>query len=221
MTDTEKSPASQLCSRRAFLKGVAALTVGLAAKTAPAITAPLDGRNIFTVKKRRGRWWLITPDGKPFFSLGLNHIDSSPLRYPESQSIWRDKYGNSTERWLKEAVAPDLRAWGFNSVGWTQEVVIRGDLIHRHSPAFTFEEYQWLGLPYCHLLPVAETHQWDNEVRPSRFLPTRISKNGAITSRAASCARFVGDPKLIGYFYTDCPCWVHTKAPQPLEGPAV
>jgi hypothetical protein len=27
------------------------------------------------------------------------------------------------ERWLKEAVAPDLRAGGFNRVGWTQELV--------------------------------------------------------------------------------------------------
>lgn len=33
--------------------------------------------------------------------------------------LWQRKYGNSMERGLKESVAPDLRSWEFNSVGWT------------------------------------------------------------------------------------------------------
>lgn len=28
----------------------------------------------------------------------------------------------------------------------------------------------------------------------------------------AHCARMVDDPKLIGYFYIDCPTWVHTRS---------
>jgi hypothetical protein len=180
--------------------------------------APASPRGCFAVAQRGGRWWLLTADGQPFFSLGLNHIDDSPLRSSASGDLWRRKYGNSRERWLKEAVAPDLRAWGFNTVGWTQEVVIRGDLIHRHSPAFTFEEYQWLGLPYCHLLPFAETHQWENETRHPDFYSNDFEDWCDYVARS-QCARFVDDPKMIGYFYTDCPTWVHTRPANQWKGP--
>ncbi|MBM3854634.1 MAG: agarase, partial [Verrucomicrobia bacterium] len=66
----------------------------------------------FTLARRGGRWWFVTPEGAPFFSIALNHIDPSPLRYTANGDLWARKYGNSMERWLKEAVAPDLRAWG-------------------------------------------------------------------------------------------------------------
>jgi len=146
-------------NRRQFIK-LAGLALAAGASTGGfgATTQP-QPEGFFSLAQRAGRWWFSTPKGEPFFSIGLNHIDSAPLRYDETARIWREKYGNSTERWLKESVAPDLRAWGFNCVGWTQEVVVRGDTIHRHSTPFTFEEYQWLGLPYCHLLPFSEIHQ--------------------------------------------------------------
>jgi hypothetical protein len=178
--------------------------------------APLGG--YFTLRRREGRWWLLTPEGQPFFSLGLNHIDDSPLRHIERGELWRRKYGNSRERWLKEAVAPDLRAWGFNTVGWAQEVVVRGELIHRHSPPFTFEEYQWVGLPYCHLLPFAETHQWENETRHPDFFSSDFEDWCDYVARS-QCARFADDPKLIGYFYSDCPLWVHTRPANQWKGP--
>ncbi|UCD29530.1 MAG: agarase, partial [Planctomycetota bacterium] len=30
----------------------------------------------------------------------------------------------------------------------------------------------------------------------------------------ADCARMKDDPKLIGYFYTDCPIWIHSRRPE-------
>lgn len=68
----------------------------------------------------------------------MNHIDSSTLRCLESGNVWRERFGNSHERWLREQVAPDLRAWGFNTIGWTQEVAVRrpwnepNHTMHRH-----------------------------------------------------------------------------------------
>lgn len=204
-------------NRRTFLShvGTTALLSGI--PTASLVTAA-PAQTYFTLGQRGGRWWLLTPEGHPFFSLGLNHIDSSPLRYLEAGDLWQAKYGNSSERWLKESVRPDLLAWGFNSVGWTQEVVIRGEFIHRHSPSFTYEEYQWLGLPYCHLLPFAETHQWDNEVKLPDFFSSDFEEWCDYVARS-QCSRFAGDPKLIGYFYTDCPLWVHTRPGNKWKGP--
>ena len=49
----------------------------------------------FNLDQRGGTWWLITPEGKPFLSLGLNHIDPASLRYPENIPIWRETYGGT------------------------------------------------------------------------------------------------------------------------------
>jgi hypothetical protein len=172
----------------------------------------------FRTAQRNGRWWFITPWDQPFFSLGFNHIDSAPLRYPETGELWKRKYRNSIEQWLKQTVRRDLLDWGFNSVGWTQEVVVIRPTIHRHSPGFTFEEYQWLGLPYCHLLPFAEIHQWDAEVRYPDFF-SRDFEDWCDYVARSQCARLADDDKLIGYFYSDCPCWVHTLPWNTWKGP--
>jgi hypothetical protein len=172
----------------------------------------------FTLAQRSGRWWFVTPAGQPFFALGLNHIDPAPLRYVSNGDLWQRKYGNSMERWLKQAVAPDLHAWGFNSVGWTQEVVTRGLTNHRHSRHFTFEEYQWLGLPYCHQLPFADFHQWEAETRYPDFASPEFAEWCDYVARE-HCARMANDPRLIGYFYVDCPTWVHTMNYSEWKGP--
>ena len=177
----------------------------------------MTGSGWFDVGQRAGHWWFLTPEGEPFFSIGMNHIDSATLRYPESGGVWRQRYGNSHRRWLREAVAPDLRAWGFNTIGWTQEVVIRMPAIHRHSRSFTYEEYQWAGTSYCHLLPFAETHQWELETVYPDVFSADFEEWCDYVARS-ECARLADDPKLIGYFYVDCPAWVHAPDWNP-KGP--
>lgn len=189
-------------SRRSFLRNLSGAALG-------ARLAIAQDQRFFTLGQRAGRWWFITPEGKPFFSIGLNHIDPSPLRYESNGDLWQRKYGNSMERWLKDSVAQDLKTWGFNSVGWTQEVVTRGLTNHRHSRAFTFEEYQWLGLPYCHQLPFADFHQWEAETRYPNFDAPEFAEWCDYVARE-HCSRMKDDPKLIGYFYIDCPTWIHT-----------
>ena len=210
---------SQSISRRAFLATAAATVPQLLTRTGISLGASQEApHDYFTLGQRDGRWWLITPAGKPFFSIGLNHIDPSPLRYLTNGDLWQRKYGNSMERWLKEAVKPDLQAWGFNSVGWTQEVVTRGLTNHRHSRAFTFEEYQWLDMPYCHLLPFADFHQWEAETRYPDFSAPEFAEWCDYVARE-HCARMKDDPKLIGYFYIDCPTWIHTTQFMEWKGP--
>ena len=162
----------------------------------------------FTVEKREGHWWFITPAGRPFWSIGMNHIDAAAMRFAESGGVWERDFGNNQARWLS-SVANDLRAWGFNTIGWTQEVVIINESFHRHSRPFTFEEYQWAGMPYCHLLPFTEAHQWQVEVRQPDVMSPDFEEWCDYVARD-ECARFRDDPKLIGYFYCDCPQWVHT-----------
>jgi len=208
-------------TRRKFLADatlVSAVSATISPGSLVSAATPPQPSKFITLAQLGNHWWLVTPEGRPFFSIGLNHIDSAPLRYAESVHLWREKYANSAERWLKQSVAPDLRAWGFNSVGWTQEVVVRGETIHRHSPLFTFEEYQWLGLPYCHLLPFAEIHQWEVETRYPDFFSKDFEEWCDYVARA-HCARMADDPKLIGYFYSDCPMWIHSRPFNKFKGP--
>ncbi|MCH2614876.1 MAG: hypothetical protein MKZ70_09335, partial [Opitutales bacterium] len=150
-------------NRRQFIERSVTAGMGLSlgsrlVEAAPAKTTQLDADGFFTLGRVDGRWLLITPEGKPFFTLGMNHIDPATLRYPENIHIWRNKYDGSTLKWIQESVVPNLKHWGFNSVGWVQEVTVRK---WRHSRPFTVDEYKVLEMPYCQLLPLLESHQWE------------------------------------------------------------
>ena len=169
----------------------------------------------FKVDFRKDHWWLITPDGEPFFTIGLNHIDPASLRYPENIHIWRDKYQGSTINWLRESVAKNLKDWGFNTLGWEQEVTVRQ---WKHSRSFTFEEYRALNMPYCHMLPFTESHQWEQHTRHFDFNSPEWEEWCEYIARA-HCAEMSEDPNLVGYFYSDCPTWIHQRPANEWRGP--
>ncbi|MFP4093329.1 MAG: hypothetical protein ACLFUB_02515 [Cyclobacteriaceae bacterium] len=166
-------------------------------------------KSFFHLEKSGKRWWLIDPDDKRFWSIGINHVDPATLRYADNSHIWEEKYQNSMRNWL-QTVRSDLQGWGFNTLGWNQEVVTINPQNHRHSRSFTFEEYQWLDMPYCHMLPFIESHQWEIETRLPDIRSKGFEEWADYVARD-HCARMKDDPKLIGYFYTDCPTWVHSN----------
>lgn len=172
-------------------------------------TTQNKGTGFFRVGQKHGRWWLISPQDEYQFSIGLNHLDPAAIRFSESEGIWDTKYGNSMQKWLTK-VKDDLTDWGFNCLGWNQKVVIIKPELHRHSRSFTYEEYQWLNMPYFHLLPIIESHQWETESKLPDIKGTAFSDWCDYMARD-ECARFKNDPKLIGYFFTDCPAWIHSN----------
>lgn len=208
--------------RRQFLKN-AAITVAaliqapqlLFGQGALVRTTQIDSGGYFTLGRRKDRWWLITPDRKPFFSMGLNHIDPATLRYPENIDLWKEKYGGSTIRWIKDSLAPNLKSWGFNSVGWVQEVTVRQ---WRHSRSFTVDEYRALDMPYCHMLPFTESHQWEKHTVNYDFRSSEWKEWVDYVARD-HCAELSEDPNLIGYFYSDCPTWIHRRPQNAWRGP--
>lgn len=192
----------------------AALSLGLCAVS----IAAKPSRRYFHTAKKAGRHWFVDPDGRHVFSLGLNHVDPASLRYPENAGIGSAKYSNSMRRWLQTSVRPNLVHWGFNCIGWTQEVVSRGPTNHRHSRPFTAEEYGWLNYPYCHMLPFAEIHQWNAEPRNTDFFSNEFADWCDHVARE-HCVPLAQDPRLIGYFYADCPTWAHTRQWNAWRGP--
>ena len=202
--------------RRDFIQSLGAGCLGVLSSSF--INSSSQSNKYFHLLKENDAWIFVNPEGNPFYSLALNHIDPASLMYAENRSIWRDKYDNNMARWLSQKVAPDLLAFGFNSVGWVQEVVTRGKTNHRHSRSFTFEEYQALNLPYCHMLPFADFHQWEAETKYPDFFSQDFADWCDYVARS-HCTRFANDPKLIGYFYLDCPTWIHTVKESAWKGP--
>ena len=202
-------------TRRSFFGAGLALGVHLGCNASPAQTTQIDREGFFTLGRRQDHWWLISPDGKPFFTLGLNHIDPATLRYPENIHIWREKYGGSTTRWIRESVAPNVKSWGFNTVGWVQEVTVRK---WRHSRPFTDDEYRALDMPFCHLLPFTESHQWEQHTRHFDFRSADWAEWADYVARS-HCAELSEERNLIGYFYSDCPTWVHDRPQSKWRGP--
>lgn len=209
-------------TRRHFLQNSLALGAGLTANLAggsvratEAKTTQIDPKGFFTLDERRGHWWLVTPAGKPFFTVGLNHIDPASLRYPENIEIWRKKYGGSTLRWIKESVSPNLKAWSFNSVGWVQETTVS---TWQHSRSFTIDEYRALNMPYCHLLPFTESHQWEKHTVQYDFRSADWKEWADYVARS-HCAELAEERNLIGYFYSDCPTWIHDRRHNRWRGP--
>jgi hypothetical protein len=206
--------------RRDFIKAGALASSGLVLGSQ---STAGGGQSFFSVGKRHGRWCFNHPDGRVFWSIGMNHVDPASLRYEESGGVWETRYHNSMQEWLRQ-VKRDLTGWGFNTLGWNQEVVTINEQNHRHSRGFTYEEYQWLGMPYCHLLPFIELHQWEMETRLPDIKSPGFAEWCEYVARD-QCSRLKDDPKLIGYFYTDCPAFLHnnehTKWKAPLFDPAL
>ncbi|MEM1441687.1 MAG: agarase, partial [Verrucomicrobiota bacterium] len=217
-SDSTSSP-----DRRQFLSLGLSLAGGLgvglpailSAKAGEIETTQSNSEGFFTLGKTGDRWTLLTPERDPFFTMGLNHIDPASLRYPENIDLWKEKYGGSTIRWIKESVAPNLQSWGFNTVGWVQEVTVKQ---WRHSRPFTVDEYRALDMPYCHLLPFMESHQWEKHTVHFDFHSEDWKEWCDYVARD-HCAELAEDPNLIGYFYSDCPTWIHEREVNKWRGP--
>jgi len=200
-------------NRRTFMK-----TMGLAIAGAFGSQFDFSSRGAFSVKQIGDSWLLYDGQDNPFYSVALNHLDPASMMYDENRNIWQEKYENNIIKWLSEKVALDIKDFGFNSVGWVQEVVTRGKTNHRHSRNFTLQEYQALAMPYCHMLPFADFHQWEAETIYPDFFSDDFAEWCDYVARA-HCTRLANDPHLVGYFYLDCPTWIHTIKESAWKGP--
>lgn len=140
----------------------------------------------FHAERIEGVWWLITPDGRGFFSKGVNHVsyagDRAPsLGYSPYQRAVEATYG-SAETWA-EATAERLRAWGLNTIGaWSSREMFRQRL------------------PYTVILDLAARAgaNWQRGEVADVFSP-RFTQ--AVRDQAARrCAEYRDDPLLLGYF---------------------
>ena len=73
-------------------------------------------------------------------------------------------------------------------------------------------------MPYCHLLPFTESHQWEKHTVHYDFCSDDWKEWVDYVARS-HCAELGDDPNLIGYFYSDCPTWTHVRPDNAWRGP--
>lgn len=170
----------------------------------------------FTVgQNERGAWSFIDSEGKPFVSLGVNHIDDSDLRYPHNVEVWDGKYG-SREKW-EQGVIADLKDLNFNTIGWTSQYISGGwgealdwfgdpvDL--GHSLPWPDRDLLEADMPYIVQIRVQEIEDWNGHPAYRDVYGEDFAKYADWIAR-----RLTSDHKnsknLIGYFLVDIPGWI-------------
>lgn len=169
-------------------------------------------RSAFTLSSS-GRWRFRTPEGEPFLSIGVVHADDTNLRHPYNAAVFAERYGSSRRRWVAEGLVPEMRSWGFNTLGWTSELVSGAGLAVSglpvdlgHSAGLPDQAAADCGLPYTLSLRVAEIEHWNG--RPAY----RDPRDPAFAQWCDHLARTVcrpDDPRLLGYFLVDAPAFAH------------
>lgn len=106
----------KLSSSLDWLRGILAVA---ALGAVPQVTLAAEAAKYFRVAELDGAWWFVTPEGKPFFSSGVNVVDVGSRR--ERYSPRRPEYAAfrhypDTAAWA-EATQRRLVDWGFNTVG--------------------------------------------------------------------------------------------------------
>jgi agarase len=142
----------------------------------------LEATGFFRAEKVCGRWWLVTPDGHPFWSAGVNSI--SPTG-PTGQVSGVAPYGqavaaryDTTDAWA-DATVGRLRSWGFNTAGaWSSTAHFAPRM--PTTPILYLSQADWL----AGTVPDYYSEAWAAEVQ----------------SRAATVAQWSENPNIVGYF---------------------
>jgi hypothetical protein len=136
-----------------------------------------EATGFFQVAEVGNRWLLITPDGKPFYSVGVNHVtannntDRETGICPYCETV--DSMHESREAWA-EATSERLQSWGFNTIGaWSDDELF--------APL----------MPYTKLLTIGGG-------QPDWFAPEFEAHARAVAERQV--APLKDDPNLVGWF---------------------
>ena len=163
------------------------------------VGASLQATGTFRTAQIGGRWWLIDPDGHPFFSNGINHVVPEGSEDRNGHAAYHDailaKYG-SEAAWA-DAQVERFGAWGINTLGgWSDDELFAGR-----------------GVPYTVMLGFAGysggrvADYWD----PGWVRDVR-------TQAAALAAQHRDDPWLVGYFLDNEVPWTDDWRKGPFTG---
>ena len=175
----------------------------------------LNATGHFRVEKHEGRWWLIDPDGRLFWSQGIDCViltQNTPIanreKYftsiPPNGDFRRAnlllKYGNVWEASPRDStiavIHQRLRSWGINTIAnWSDAIV-----------------YEQKKTPYTATLSSGISKNMPSTLDEKEFRATCASR----LSRG-NIANTANDPWCIGYFVDNELTWPSNNGPEVIE----
>lgn len=167
-----------------------------------------------TLEKDAGVWWFKSPDGKPFLSIGANHVEPTYWQSPNNEKFVSETYGPdfflpdgnirdgspSAAKWA-DHIATNFKNWGFNTFGF-------------HNPLYT--SLHSAGVPYYVVqLDIPTPWGWNMSrselLRALKKRPVDVFSDEFAAIVEANAVEQVkpraNDPQVLGYAYTDGPHW--------------
>jgi hypothetical protein len=162
----------------------------------------------FTIENRQHGWWLISPDGSPFFSVGICVLSSGSSHDsydPENPSYAAWKYYNPFARWV-DAALRRLKSWHFTTIGgWSDFNGLCQGKNHN----------LWL-TPVLHIGSTAGAPWWD------MWDPAIIARMDSVAREQIMPLR--NNPSLLGYYsdnemgWWNATLWKMTLEQSPTSG---
>ena len=150
------------------------------------------GSGFFGTAQVDNRWWLVDPEGKPFFDVGTDHVNYNAhwceaLGYAPYHRNVAAKFG-SEESWAASAIQR-LTAWGFNTLPAGHTPSLR----HHGLPHILFASF---GSSFARREWISEPIHWTGF--PDVFSPRWATHCRIVARKLAAEGR--GDPWCIGTF---------------------
>jgi len=149
----------------------------------------VEATGFFRTDKLCERWWIITPDGHPTWSLGVNTInpngDTDAITGERLYAEAVDAIYEDDEAWA-EAATTRLKSWGFNTTG-----------------AWSSHE---LTLPHMAAAPILYIagYDWLDGTRSDWFDPAWPE---SVEAEAAALAELADEPNILGWFLDNEISW--------------
>jgi hypothetical protein len=153
------------------------------------------------------RWWLVTPEGNAFLSLGVNHYHAGWWAQDYNRDHWIGEFGAEKvydEDWVEgwhARLAGDLDHLGLNTIGIHTSAPITGDLVT--DVAAYVARYDPVDIPH-----------YKTDTGPDKFPDVFSEEFDALCdARAREMVRpRADDPRVLGYSMTDCPIFTDLDA---------
>lgn len=143
----------------------------------------------FHVEKIGGRHFLVTPDGHGFLSVGVTHTGGISRPEGSKCDYFHEHCGGDWNK-ANRQLLQQFRNWGYNSLGYDNNVSTRKYLPHFGSCYPTGKTSLWLGQGIK--FPDVFSDDWRKEAKQSI---ERMAK------------QYQDRTNLIGVYWTDMPAW--------------
>jgi hypothetical protein len=166
-----------------------------------------EATGFFRTEHDGRRWWLVTPEGNAFLSLGINHYHAGWWAQDYNRDHWMGEFGAERvydDAWVEgrhARLARDLDHLGLNSIG-----------IHTGAPG-TGGMVTDIAAYVARYDPVDIPH-YKSDTGPEKFPDVFSQEFDALCdARAREMVQpHADDPRVLGYSMTDCPIFTDLDA---------